>query len=244
MNLMSPAGARPVPKHPSLLAVNTALGNIETSLSDPYHAFGFRKCAHRYLGQVQNLFNRQFNLREVLDRLARAASQALPCPLRTVDALNYLADQVLFYVDEFPEKRHHRKKTELRFPKLRARAPQACPVLDQLDGEHGSGEKSIQHLGHMLLGFEMIGEPRRQAFKQAAERCVSFYLGHMELEEQNILPISETALSNADWAEFDQAFAGNRDPLTGHEPVANYRALFTRIVNIVPAPVGLGAARP
>ena len=151
---------------------------------------------------------------------------------------------VLFYVDEFPEKRHHRKETELLFPKLRARAPQAGPVLDQLDGGHASGEKSIQHLGHMLLGFEIMGEPRREAFEQTAERCVSFYLGHMELEEQTTLLVSETMLSNADWAAFEQAFAGNRDPLTGHEAVASYRALFTRIVNIVPAPVGLGAAMP
>jgi len=73
-------------KHPSFLAVNTALGNIKTSLSGTYHAFGFRKYAHRYLGQVQYLFNRRFDLREVLQRLARAASQALPCPLRAVGA--------------------------------------------------------------------------------------------------------------------------------------------------------------
>ena len=149
---------------------------------------------------------------------------------------------MLSYVDEFPEKRHLRKVTELLFPKLRARAPQAGPVLDQLNGEHASGEKSIQHLGHMLMGFEMVGKPRRQAFGQAAEGYVSFYLGHMELEEQNGLPVFETVLSNADSAAFDQAFAGNRDPLTGHEAVANYPALFTPIVNIVPAPVGLGHA--
>jgi transposase-like protein len=73
-------------KHPSFLAVNTALGNIKTSLSGTYHAFGFRKYAHRYLGQVQYLFNRRFDLREVLERLARASSQALPCPLRAVRA--------------------------------------------------------------------------------------------------------------------------------------------------------------
>ena len=30
---------------------------------------------------------------------------------------------MVFYVDEFPEKRHHRKETELLFPKLRARTP-------------------------------------------------------------------------------------------------------------------------
>ena len=73
-------------KHPKLLAVNTALGNIKTSLAGTYHAFGFSKYAHRYLGQVQYLFNRRFDLRAILPRLARAASQAMPCPLRVVRA--------------------------------------------------------------------------------------------------------------------------------------------------------------
>jgi len=73
-------------KHPAFLAVNTALSNIKTSLAGTYHAFGFGKYAHRYLGQVQYLFNRRFDLRTILDRLARAASQASPCPMHVVRA--------------------------------------------------------------------------------------------------------------------------------------------------------------
>jgi hypothetical protein len=49
-------------------------------------------------------------------------------------------------------------------------------------------------------------------------------------------------LTERDWAELDEAFAGNRDPFTGHTPDAEYRALFSRIVNAVPAPIGLGKA--
>jgi hypothetical protein len=71
-------------KSPDFLAVNTALGNIKTSLAGTYHAFGFRKYARRYLGQVQYLFNRRFDLRTILWRLARAASQASPYPQRRV----------------------------------------------------------------------------------------------------------------------------------------------------------------
>ena len=149
---------------------------------------------------------------------------------------------MLFYVDEFPEKRHHRKETELLFPKLRARTPLSHDVLDHLDGDHASGEQSIRDLEHALLGFEMMGEPRRQAFEEAAERYVSFYLAHMAMEEQHILPLAEQVLTDADWVELDQAFSTNCDPLSGHQPEADYRALFTRIVNLVPAPIGLGAA--
>ena len=73
-------------KHPSFRAVNTALGNIKTSLAGTYHAFGFEKYAHRYLGQMQYLFNRRFNLRSILRRLARAACQAAPCRLKAIRA--------------------------------------------------------------------------------------------------------------------------------------------------------------
>jgi hemerythrin-like domain-containing protein len=145
---------------------------------------------------------------------------------------------MLFYVDEFPEKQHHRKESELLFPKLRARTPQSRDVLDHLDQDHARGERNILILEHALLGFEMLGEPRREAFEQAAERYVNFYLAHMAMEEQQILPLAESVLT-----ELDAAFASNRDPLTGHEPEADYRQLFSRIVNAVPAPIGLGSAR-
>lgn len=149
---------------------------------------------------------------------------------------------MLFYVDEFPEKRHHRKETELLFPKLRARTPLSRELLDRLDDDHARGERKIREVEHALLGFEMIGEPRRHAFEQAAERYVDFYLAHMAMEEREILPLAERVLTDDDWADLDEAFRANQDPLTGCEPEADYRALFTRIVNAVPAPIGLGAA--
>ncbi len=73
-------------KHPSFKAVNTVLGNIKTSLAGTYHAFGFKKYAHRYLGQVQYLFNRRFDLRAILQRLARALVLTRPCRLLDVRA--------------------------------------------------------------------------------------------------------------------------------------------------------------
>ena len=149
---------------------------------------------------------------------------------------------MLFYVDEFPEQRHHRKESELLFPKLRARTPLSRPILDKLDEDHARGEHMIRELEHALLGFEMLGEPRRLGFEQAAQRYVDFYLAHMALEEREILPLAEQVLNDQDWTDLDEAFGANRDPLTGHEPEADYRALFTRIVGMVPAPIGLGSA--
>jgi len=76
-------------KRAEFLAVNTVLGNLKTAFAGTYHAFGFAKYAHRYLAQVQYLFNRRFNLRTILVQLARAACAAQPCPLQSVLAAEH-----------------------------------------------------------------------------------------------------------------------------------------------------------
>ena len=151
-----------------------------------------------------------------------------------------LVRAMLFYVDEFPERLHHTKESELLFPRLRERAPEIAPVLDRLDRDHERGEKAIRDLEHALLAFEVMGEPRRAAFEDAVARYIDFYLQHMAVEERDVLPAARRVLTDADWVELDAAFAANRDPLTGHEPSDEYRPLFQRIVNHAPAPIGLG----
>ncbi|MCY1250355.1 hypothetical protein D9M72_639850 [compost metagenome] len=89
----------------------------------------------------------------------------------------------------------------------------------------------------------MLGESRREAFEKTVEGYVDFYLNHMASEEREILPLAERVLSANDWQDLDEAFAQNRDPMTGHVPDFEYNALFTRIVNMAPAPIGWGRAR-
>ncbi len=49
------------------------LGNLKTAMSGTYHAIKFAKYAARYLAEVQYRFNRRYDLRSILGRLARAA---------------------------------------------------------------------------------------------------------------------------------------------------------------------------
>jgi len=149
---------------------------------------------------------------------------------------------MLFYIDEFPERLHHTKETELLFPPVRARAPHLKETLDKLDRDHARGEAAVRELQHLLLAWELLGDSRRDAFEQAVKRYLDFYLEHMKLEETVILPEAEKVLSAQDWLALDEAFASNCDPLTGkypRDPV--YDRLFTRIVMRAPAPIGVGA---
>lgn len=147
---------------------------------------------------------------------------------------------MMFYIDEFPERLHHTKESELLFPLLRERAPEMASVLDQLDRDHAVGEAAIRELEHALLAFEVMGPSRREAFEAAVQRYIGFYLGHMATEESQVLPAARAAFDAADWAALDAAFEANRDPLTGHEPADEFRALFQRIAIAAPAPIGLG----
>jgi hemerythrin-like domain-containing protein len=148
---------------------------------------------------------------------------------------------MLFYIDEFPERLHHTKETELLFPPLARLAPQLRDTLERLDKDHARGEAAVRELQHLLLAWELLGETRRAVFEQAAQRYLDFYLEHMRLEETVILPVAEKVLSEADWKALDEAFAINGDPLTGkypRDPI--YDQLFTRIVMRAPSPIGLG----
>ncbi len=158
-------------------------------------------------------------------------------PERFFDVLRAM----LFYIDEFPERQHHPKESDLLFPKLARRAPELMPVIDRLEREHMEGENRVRELQHLLLAWELLGEERSQAFTEAASRYADFYLAHMRLEETDILPAAERLLNEEEWAELDKAFAAHVDPLAGtaaRDPA--YDRLFTRIVLKAPAPIGVG----
>jgi len=147
---------------------------------------------------------------------------------------------MLFYVDEFPERQHHPKESQLLFPRVRERCPELAATLDRLEAEHHQGEAAIRTLEHALLAYEVLGASRRQAFDIALERYVDGYLHHMRVEESAILPAAIQHLTEADWAALDAAFAKNLDPLTGHEAADEFQPLFSKIVMTAPAPIGLG----
>ena len=150
---------------------------------------------------------------------------------------------MLFYIDEFPERLHHPKESDLLFPKVVRAAPQLMSTIARLEKDHMNGEGAVRELQHHLLGWELLGDSRREVFDTAARAYVGFYLEHMQLEETAVLPEAEKYLSDKDWIELDAAFANNKDPLTGvfpRDPL--YDRLFTRIVMSAPEPIGLGAS--
>jgi len=150
------------------------------------------------------------------------------------------ARAMLFYLDEFPERRHHPNESRLLFPMLLRAAPELQPILEKLEADHAAGEHRVRELQHMLVGWEFLGEPRRAGFVTALHDYVRLYLQHMQVEETHLLPHAARVLTPAQHAELDAAFASARDPLAAGRREPAYEALFDRIVEQAPSPIGLG----
>jgi hemerythrin-like domain-containing protein len=181
-------------------------------------------------------------LSAMLRSLSMMVREGEPGPLERDNHFAVLRS-MLFYIDEFPEKLHHAKETQFLFPSVARARPDLAAVIERLDKDHAHGENSVRELMHLLIAWECMGESRRSAFEQAVQRYVRFYLEHMQLEETQILPAAYEALSEADWRTVDQSFEAHQDPFVSPDHANGpYRALFDRITQNAPAPIGLRAS--
>ena len=142
------------------------------------------------------------------------------------------------YIDKVPEKVHHPKEDQYLFAKLRLRCSEALPVIEALEEEHRQGDVRIAALSAALQNYRQQGEAGFEGFRDALQTYLEQEWHHMNTEEGKILPLARAHLTPEDWAEIDAAFLANDNPWQG--PAGEYAALFSRIVNIAPAPVGLG----
>jgi hypothetical protein len=68
----------------------------------------------------------------------------------------------------------------------------------------------------------------------AVEALAAHLVRHMALEEDVVLPAARAQLTPADWAQADAAFAGNTDPRFAADTEHERRAMYARLVNLLP----------
>lgn len=149
---------------------------------------------------------------------------------------------MVYYIDAYPEKLHHPKEERFLFERLRGRTHEADQVLGELGKQHASGASLIRKLEQALLRWEEDAPDGQMRFEQAAEEFAGFYRAHMKSEEAAVLPLALKVLTPEDWNVIDVAFKENGDPLRDTGAARDFNDLFTRIVNLAPAPIGLGPA--
>ena len=153
-----------------------------------------------------------------------------------------LMKSMLRYIEEFPDRLHHPKEDQYIFPALRRRDPSAAADLEILEAEHADGPAFIQRVAQALAAYE-ADAAQFGAFERAVAEYAQYQWDHMSREEDSILPKALQALLPEDWVEIDAAFKSNNDPLVGVGRQKEFRELFRQVVNLMPAPMGLGPER-
>jgi len=169
-----------------------------------------------------------------LKQLARDAQDARVKP--GFEALRAM----IRYIDEYPERLHHPKEDEHLFSRVELRAPQAKALVAALKAEHVEGARLVRDLERALVFFEEGWPAGAREFLAAVDAYAEFHWKHMRKEENELMPLAEKVLTPEDWRAIDAAFDVNQDPIAGIRE-RDFEALFTKIVNLAPAPVGFGS---
>ena len=146
---------------------------------------------------------------------------------------------MLHYIDAFPERLHHPKEDEHLFARLLARSDAARPLVERLKAEHVEGARLVRELERAVLAFEASWPQGARQFADVIDAYAEFHWAHMRCEEHELLPLAERSLHAEDWAAIEAAFAGNQDPIADLRD-QDFQRLYTRIVGMAPAPIGLG----
>lgn len=178
-----------------------------------------------------------------LAAVLRAADHLVSKALSTGAAPDFtLLRAILYYLREFPQRRHHRNEDQVLFARIKARTHEADAVIAELEDEHHRGEELLLGLSVALDNWEASAADA-QAFTFVLSAFTRFYYAHMEKEESRVLPAAERALSNEDWHEIHAAFESHEDPMFGKDTAEEFRGLFSRIIRLAPPPDNSGESK-
>ena len=95
-----------------------------------------------------------------------------------------------------------------------------------------------------ILFMDEGHEAAGQDFCAIAVRYAEFEWAHLRTEEDALIPIAERVLTDEDWTTIHAAFRANDNPLFGIKPKDEADALYQRILDLAPPPIGSGNDRP
>src|SRR5215213_4244087 len=124
------------------------------------------------MGAIQKIRDEHRTLSAVLHGLKQLARDAQNAGVRPgFQALRAMVR----YIDEYPEKLHHPKEDKYLFARLVARAPDARPLVEELQAEHQEGARLIRELERALLFLEEGWPADAREFQAAVDRYAKFH---------------------------------------------------------------------
>jgi nucleotide-binding universal stress UspA family protein/hemerythrin-like domain-containing protein len=201
--------------------INSEIPVLVSAMAEPpipAQAIGIIRDEHRSLAAVLHAWQHLFK-----DATAKGARP---------DAA--LMQAMIRYIQDFPVALHHPKEDDYLFRKLRDRTSAANAELDELEHQHVRDEALVKELAAQVEQYA-AGEISPADMEQSVSRYAQSIWEHMGREEGVILPMAQRHLTEEDWTEINAAFQMNRDPRFGGDTDAEFKRLFSRIVNLAPS---------
>jgi len=155
----------------------------------------------------------------------------------TVDPVFF--NSVFDYIEQFVDRSHHPKEDDFLFRILRQRSTEAAAILDPLQEDHRNGPANLTTLRAQVVQAA-CGQLSAHDFASSIRVYTAGLKTHISTEEKLAMPLAKAALTPEDWAEINEAFLDNNDPLFGDSAKAEFRELYHRIASLAPDSVGLG----
>jgi len=204
--------------HTLKVLTNAGMPVLVSSTSNPpapVQAIGIIRDEHRSLAAVLHAWQR------LLHDAEQDGTDPDPVVMRAM----------IHYIREFPVALHHPKEERHLFRKLRERTTHCNAELDELERQHERDLELVDELA-ALVKAQAAGDTGATEIRQAVSRYASFIWEHMGREEGVILTAAQRHLTAEDWDEINAAFCTNQDPRFGADTDAEFRRLFSRIVNL------------
>jgi nucleotide-binding universal stress UspA family protein/hemerythrin-like domain-containing protein len=199
--------------------VNSDLPVLVSATADPpvsAQAIGILRDEHRSLAAVLHAWD---------DLFSGARKQGVP-PNAT------LMEAMMRYLREFPVALHYPKENDYLFRRLRERTAEANAELDELERQHVRYVQQKEELATLVdryaSGYVSVAE-----LEQGLARYGQMLREHTGREESVIFPLAQRHLTAEDWAEINDAF--HHDPRFVGDTDAEFKYLFSRIVNLAPS---------
>lgn len=135
---------------------------------------------------------------------------------------------IMFYMTHYPDLQHHAKE-DLAMARIKERAAETGPIVDELNAQHGHLKASGEALVHALDDIVNGSIASRDHVEVPARAYIARFRSHMQTEETAILPLAAKLLRARDWAAIDAGIGNQDDPLFGKNGEERYAALRRQI---------------
>jgi len=145
------------------------------------------------------------------------------------DTPNYqLMLDIISYLRDWADHYHHPREDEA-FRRIAKKRPDRELPIARLMQEHRVVARAGEDLEKMLEEVEAGAIISRAQVEVAAATYLVYYGNHIQKEEEDILPLAATVLTDADWLAVKNTSLPGHHPEFGADPLERFRELRHRI---------------